>query len=224
MRRRTFLKAVELTLTLPVTRALAQVGSGRNIRMIVPLPAESFYDLATRVISAALSPLLGQAIVVDNRAGGAGLDRHDGRRAGSPGRIDLDVRLALAARRQRRLREEPALRSLALFYAHCGRDPDQPRAGGRAEFPDPQLRGLHRLCERAPRPGHHRLLHGDRPVADRHVEQAGRHRADAGALSRSAGLGHGRDGRRVDGDDGQPWSGHPAREKRSAAPPGWSRR
>ena len=71
MRRRTFLKAMGLTLTLPATRVLAQ--GGRNIRMIVPLPAGSSNDSATRVISAALSPLLGQSIVVDNRAGGAGL-------------------------------------------------------------------------------------------------------------------------------------------------------
>ena len=73
MKRRTFLKAVGLTLALPATRALAQVGSGRTIRMVVPLPAGTSNDSATRVISAALSPLLGQAIVVDNRAGGAGL-------------------------------------------------------------------------------------------------------------------------------------------------------
>ena len=73
MKRRTFLKAVGLTLTLPATRALAQVGSGRTIRMVVPLPAGTSNDFATRVISAALSPLLGQSIVVDNRAGGAGL-------------------------------------------------------------------------------------------------------------------------------------------------------
>ena len=71
MRRRTFLKAMGLTLALPATRVLAQ--GGRNIRMIVPLPAGSSNDSATRVISAALAPLLGQAIVVDNRAGGAGL-------------------------------------------------------------------------------------------------------------------------------------------------------
>ena len=40
MKRRTFLKAVGLTLTLPPTRALAQVGSGRTIRMVVPLRRE----------------------------------------------------------------------------------------------------------------------------------------------------------------------------------------
>ncbi|MET0653617.1 MAG: tripartite tricarboxylate transporter substrate binding protein [Hyphomicrobiaceae bacterium] len=73
MKRRTFLKAVGLTLALPPTRALAQVGSGRTIRMVVPLPAGTSNDAATRIISAALPPLLGQSIVVDNRAGGAGL-------------------------------------------------------------------------------------------------------------------------------------------------------
>ena len=86
MKRRTFLKAMGLTLALPATRVLAQ--GGRNIRMIVPLPAGSSNDSATRVISAALSPLLGQ---VDRRGqqGGRGrTDRHDGRRAGEPGRVD----------------------------------------------------------------------------------------------------------------------------------------
>lgn len=73
MERRTFLKATGLVLTLPATRALAQLGSGRTIRMVVPLPAGTSNDTATRVISAALSPLLGQSIVVDNKAGGAGL-------------------------------------------------------------------------------------------------------------------------------------------------------
>jgi tripartite-type tricarboxylate transporter receptor subunit TctC len=73
MKRRTFLKAMSLSLALPATRVLAQGSSGRPIRMIVPLPAGTSNDAATRIISAALSPLLGQPIVVDNRAGGAGL-------------------------------------------------------------------------------------------------------------------------------------------------------
>ena len=73
MKRRTFLKAMGLTLTFPATRPLAQVGSGRTIRMVVPLPAGTSNDSATRVISAAVSPLLGQTIVIDNRSGGAGL-------------------------------------------------------------------------------------------------------------------------------------------------------
>ena len=83
MKRRTFLSAMGLTLTLPAARALAQVGSGRTIRMIVPLPAGTSNDSAARVISAALSPLLGQSIIVDNKAGRSRTDRHDGRRAGA---------------------------------------------------------------------------------------------------------------------------------------------
>ena len=72
MKRRTFLKAMGLSLALPPTRVLAQGGSGRNIRMIVPLPPGTSNDAATRVISAAMAPLLGQTIVVDNRAGASG--------------------------------------------------------------------------------------------------------------------------------------------------------
>src|SRR5262245_15251250 len=73
MKRRTFLKVMGLSLALPATGVLAQSGSGRPIRMIVPLPAGSSNDSATRVISATLAPLLGQSIVVDNRAGGSGV-------------------------------------------------------------------------------------------------------------------------------------------------------
>ena len=72
MKRRTFLKAVGLSATLPMARAVAQ-SSGRPIRMIVPLPPGSSNDTSTRIISSALSPLLGQPIVVDNRAGADGV-------------------------------------------------------------------------------------------------------------------------------------------------------
>jgi tripartite-type tricarboxylate transporter receptor subunit TctC len=73
MKRRTFLTGMGLTLAFPATRVLAQGGAGRPIRMIVPLPAGTSNDASTRVISAALGPLLGQTIVVDNRAGASGV-------------------------------------------------------------------------------------------------------------------------------------------------------
>jgi tripartite-type tricarboxylate transporter receptor subunit TctC len=73
MKRRTLLKAIGLTLALPATRALAQGGAGRPIRMVVPLPPGTSNDAATRVISAGLGPLLGQTIVVDNKPGASGV-------------------------------------------------------------------------------------------------------------------------------------------------------
>jgi tripartite-type tricarboxylate transporter receptor subunit TctC len=73
MKRRTFLKGIGSTLTLPATRAFAQSGSGRPLRMIVPLPAGTSNDSSARVISSALGPLLGQTIVVENKPGASGV-------------------------------------------------------------------------------------------------------------------------------------------------------
>ena len=73
MIRRTMLKAMGLTLAAAASRAIAQGGPGRPIRMIVPLPVGTSNDAITRVIAAGLSPLLGQTIVVDNRAGANGV-------------------------------------------------------------------------------------------------------------------------------------------------------
>ncbi len=70
MKTRTFLKALGLALALPSTRLLAQ--GNRPMRMIVPLPAGTSNDFATRSITPALGQLLGQNILVENKAGAAG--------------------------------------------------------------------------------------------------------------------------------------------------------
>src|SRR6195952_5542295 len=44
----------------------------RNITMIVPFPAGGQADLAARPVALALQNILGQSVIVDNRAGGAG--------------------------------------------------------------------------------------------------------------------------------------------------------
>src|ERR1700686_5028177 len=44
----------------------------RNITMIVPFPAGGQADLAARPVALALERILGKAVIVDNRAGGAG--------------------------------------------------------------------------------------------------------------------------------------------------------
>lgn len=73
MKRRTLLKALALPLVMPAGRALAQTDTSRPIRMIVPLTPGSSNDTATRIISAALGPILGQPIIVDNKAGAGGV-------------------------------------------------------------------------------------------------------------------------------------------------------
>jgi tripartite-type tricarboxylate transporter receptor subunit TctC len=68
MKRRSFASLAGLALAAP---ALAQ--GGRTVRVIVPLPAGSSNDHAARILSPALSRVLGQPFVVDNRAGGNGI-------------------------------------------------------------------------------------------------------------------------------------------------------
>jgi tripartite-type tricarboxylate transporter receptor subunit TctC len=72
MKRRCFARLAGMALALPATRAIAQ-GSGRPVRVIVPLPAGSSNDHAARVVSPALARVLGQPFVVDNKAGGNGI-------------------------------------------------------------------------------------------------------------------------------------------------------
>lgn len=70
MKTRTFLKAMGLGLALPSSSLLAQ--SGRNIRMIVPLPAGTSNDFATRTIAPFMGQALGQNIIVENKSGANG--------------------------------------------------------------------------------------------------------------------------------------------------------
>lgn len=73
MKTRTFLKAMALPFTYPVTRSFAQGSSGKPIRMVVPLPAGSGNDFVARVIGPPASQTLGQTIVVDNKPGANGV-------------------------------------------------------------------------------------------------------------------------------------------------------
>jgi tripartite-type tricarboxylate transporter receptor subunit TctC len=73
MKSRTFLKAMGLTLAFPATGVLAQAASGRTIRVVVPLPAGSSNDTSTRAISPGMAQVLGQSVVVDNKAGANGV-------------------------------------------------------------------------------------------------------------------------------------------------------
>jgi len=73
MKTRTFLKAMGLAAALPAPVAWAQTSSGRQIRVIVPLPPGSSNDTSTRAQAPIVAQLLGQPIVIDNKAGGGGI-------------------------------------------------------------------------------------------------------------------------------------------------------
>jgi tripartite-type tricarboxylate transporter receptor subunit TctC len=73
MKTRTFLQALTLPFAAAATRSLAQGTAGRQIRLVVPLPAGSGVDFVARVVSAQMSQILGQTIVVDNKPGANGV-------------------------------------------------------------------------------------------------------------------------------------------------------
>lgn len=74
MHRRDFIKALgagAALSTLPLVQALAQQAG--VVRMIVPLPAGSSNDTSTRLIAQGLEPILGQTVIVENKAGASGV-------------------------------------------------------------------------------------------------------------------------------------------------------
>lgn len=74
MHRRDFMKVLgagAALSSLPFTRAMAQ--NTGVVRMIVPLPAGSSNDTSTRLIAQGLEPILGQTVIVENKAGASGV-------------------------------------------------------------------------------------------------------------------------------------------------------
>ncbi len=54
------------------TAALAQAWPTKPVRMIIPYPPGGATDILGRLISAKLSPMIGQSVVVENRSGASG--------------------------------------------------------------------------------------------------------------------------------------------------------
>ena len=56
----------------PLARAAGPAYPARAMRLVVPFPAAGSADILSRVLANALQPVLGQGLVIDNRAGGGG--------------------------------------------------------------------------------------------------------------------------------------------------------
>ncbi len=60
-------------MALPGTSAFAQSGSGKPLRLVLPLSTGTLTDTVCRMIAPKLSAILNQPVVVDNKPGGNGL-------------------------------------------------------------------------------------------------------------------------------------------------------
>ena len=67
------LALLALVAALQAGEVLAQGAGARTMRLVVPLGAGSSNDVVARLLAPPLSNLLGQPVVVENRAGGIGL-------------------------------------------------------------------------------------------------------------------------------------------------------
>lgn len=64
--------ALMVGVSVPATHLLAQDFPARSVRMVLPFPAGGGSDVVARIIAQKYSVLLGQQVLVDNRAGASG--------------------------------------------------------------------------------------------------------------------------------------------------------
>ncbi|MFN9090454.1 MAG: tripartite tricarboxylate transporter substrate binding protein, partial [Alphaproteobacteria bacterium] len=74
MKRRSFVAIATMALAAPrIARTQAAWVATRPIRFIVPWPPAGTTDIVARMIAPALQEALGQNVIIENRAGAAGL-------------------------------------------------------------------------------------------------------------------------------------------------------
>ena len=73
MRRRDFITAIAALAAASPTAALAQTYPSRPITMVVPFAAGGAFDVMGRILAARMSEIVGQQIIIENTAGGAGI-------------------------------------------------------------------------------------------------------------------------------------------------------
>lgn len=91
MRRRTVLKQVGAMLTLAPLAVLSNTYPERPIKLILPFPAGSATDGATRYIADDVQKALGQPMVIDNQAGADGIIAAQAARRAAPDGYTLFV-------------------------------------------------------------------------------------------------------------------------------------
>jgi tripartite-type tricarboxylate transporter receptor subunit TctC len=73
LHRRTLLASAAAALTVPFAdHAWSQAYPSKTVRLVVPFAPGGTTDIIARVVSGSIGPLLGQTLLVDNKAGGGG--------------------------------------------------------------------------------------------------------------------------------------------------------
>ena len=109
--------------------AFAQAFPTKPIRLIVPFPPGGAVDFYARVVQQPLSEMLGQPVVIENKAGASGMVGAEARREVGARRLHAAARQHRVARDQRRHLSEDALRSAEGLHADHPHRRRQLRAG-----------------------------------------------------------------------------------------------
>ncbi|PZW44906.1 tripartite-type tricarboxylate transporter receptor subunit TctC [Humitalea rosea] len=152
MRRRTLLASLTPLLLAAPARAQAPWSPDRAIRLVVPFAPGGSQDVLGRLLAQAAGPLLGQQVLVENRAGAGGVVGADAVARAAPDGYTLLLstagQLTIAKAIGRRLTYDPLTDFTPVLYIS-----DSPAALIAApSLPVDDLAGLLRLAKEAPQP------------------------------------------------------------------------